>query len=74
MNNHRIESFFGNPYLPEAGGRARDGGEYDLSFAYRFRWDSPETQIREALKVLLCNEVEFQAAKRPVEKLSLIHI
>lgn len=54
--------------MPEGGSRARDGGEYDLSFAYRFRWDYPETQIREALKVLLCNEVDFQATKRLVEK------
>lgn len=68
MNINGIEALFGNPYLPENGGRARDGGEYDLSFAYRFRWDDPETQIREALKVLLCNEVDIQAVKRPVER------
>jgi len=67
MNSNRIEALFGNPYTPD-GGRARDGGEYDLSFAYRFRWDSPETQIREALKVLLCNEIDVQPVKRPVEK------
>jgi hypothetical protein len=67
MNHNRIEALFGNPYAPD-GGRARDGGEYDLSFAYRFRWDSPETQIREALKVLLCNEIDVQSVKRPVEQ------
>jgi hypothetical protein len=67
MNNHRLEALFGNPYSPD-GGRARDGGEYDLSFAYRFRWDSPETQIREALKVLLCNEIDVQSVKRPAEQ------
>lgn len=32
--------------------------QYDLSFAYTFQWDEPETQIREALKVLLCNREE----------------
>ncbi|HEY9678964.1 MAG TPA: hypothetical protein V6C76_13225 [Drouetiella sp.] len=29
--------------------------DYDLSFAYCFRWESPEENIREALKVLLFN-------------------
>lgn len=29
--------------------------QYDLSFAYSFQWEKPEKQIREALKVLLCN-------------------
>lgn len=32
--------------------------EYDLSFAYAFNWDRPKEQIREALKVLLCNKDE----------------
>ena len=31
--------------------------DYDLSFAYCFRWESPEAHIREALKVLLFNSV-----------------
>lgn len=30
--------------------------QYDLSFAYSFQWERPEQQIREALKVLLCNK------------------
>ena len=30
--------------------------QYDLSFAYSFHWERPEQQIREALKVLLCNK------------------
>ena len=30
--------------------------DYDLSFAYYFHWDSPK-DIREALKVLLCNSL-----------------
>ncbi|MBZ0189643.1 MAG: hypothetical protein K8F91_25575 [Candidatus Obscuribacterales bacterium] len=29
--------------------------QYDLSFAYSFNWERPEKQIREALRVLLCN-------------------
>jgi hypothetical protein len=29
--------------------------QYDLSFAYRFKWDMPERQLTEALKVLLFN-------------------
>ncbi len=32
--------------------------QYDLSFAYSFNWERPEEQIREALKVLLCNKEE----------------
>lgn len=35
--------------------RSEEGRAYDLSFAYRFHWDRPEKQIKEALKVLLCN-------------------
>jgi len=51
--------------------------EYDLSFAYSFNWDQPERQIKEALKVLLCNrEGDSQpegnttkaVKKRPQEK------
>lgn len=55
--------------------------EYDLSFAYSFHWEKPEKQIKEALKVLLCNrESESQpesnnadlsavkTRKRPAEK------
>lgn len=52
--------------------------EYDLSFAYSFHWEKPEKQIKEALKVLLCNrESESQpeptqnavkTKKRPAEK------
>jgi hypothetical protein len=51
--------------------------EYDLSFAYAFNWDQPEKQIKEALKVLLCNrEGDSQpdgnatkaVKKRPQEK------
>lgn len=68
MNNRRIDVIFGTSKLQDAGGRAKEFGEYDLSFAYRFRWDYPETQIREALQVLLCNEIDVRAEKRPVEK------
>lgn len=32
--------------------------QYDLSFAYSFRWEEPGRQIREALKVLLNREGE----------------
>ena len=51
--------------------------QYDLSFAYKFNWTQPEKQIKEALKVLLCNrEGESQpdgdaakaVKKRPQEK------
>ncbi len=52
--------------------------EYDLSFAYSFHWEKPEKQIKEALKVLLCNrESESQSEpnqtavkpkKRPADK------
>jgi len=39
---------------------------YDLSFAYRFNWDRPEKQVREALKVLLFNSL----AEAPKEQRS----
>lgn len=38
--------------------------EYDLSFAYSFNWDSPDWQIREALKVLLCNRETTEVRER----------
>ena len=53
--------------------------EYDLSFAYSFNWDQPEKQIKEALKVLLCNRegeplpdgnASKAVKKRPQEKQS----
>lgn len=39
--------------------------QYDLSFAYSFNWDKPEEQIREALKVLLCNREENSGNTEP---------
>ncbi|MBU6455656.1 MAG: hypothetical protein KGS72_28045 [Cyanobacteria bacterium REEB67] len=54
--------------------------QYDLSFAYTFNWDQPEKQIKEALKVLLCNRegdsqpdgdaTKTAVKKRPPEKQS----
>lgn len=37
--------------------------QYDLSFAYCFHWESPERQIREALKVLLFDAMTETQAK-----------
>lgn len=42
--------------------------DYDLSFAYCFRWECPESQIREALKVLLFNSVAEKTGPKPVER------
>jgi len=39
--------------------------QYDLSFAYSFNWERPEEQIREALKVLLCNREENSGNTEP---------
>lgn len=36
-------------------GESKPNVEYDLSFLYSFHWDKPDKQIKEALKVLLCN-------------------
>ncbi|MBS1952702.1 MAG: hypothetical protein JST89_00805 [Cyanobacteria bacterium SZAS-4] len=42
--------------------------DYDLSFAYCFRWDSHEAHIREALKVLLFNSVTEKTGPKPGER------
>jgi hypothetical protein len=41
--------------------------QYDLSFAYRFKWDIPERQLKEALKVLLFNGLADSQAKPEVK-------
>ncbi len=42
-------------------GKSKSNEEYDLSFLYSFHWDQPDKQIKEALKVLLCNrESDYQ--------------
>ncbi len=68
-------------YSDEAEGKNASNNEFeqfDLSFAYSFKWDRPEHQIREALKVLLCNkegeeipEMEKEAALAKQEKRDL---
>lgn len=36
-------------------GESKSNEQYDLFFLYSFNWDQPDKQIKEALKVLLCN-------------------
>ena len=57
INRYTSMSFDNNQKtrIPET---SSEPEQYDLSFAYSFNWERPEEQIREALKVLLCNKEE----------------